>query len=278
MDTNLIFDIGCNNGDDADFYMRKGFRVVAVDADPDLCKHCEERFSKEIASGRCHVVNGAISNQPGSTVTLYKNELSDWNSMDPFFVERNAKLGKPSIPIQVPAVTTSSLLEHFGVPYYLKVDIEGMDLVPVEALVGKKDLPRYVSIEVYHYDLAKGLDELLTLAKAGYSEFLFFNQGNRAKMKAPNPAREGLYADYDPTTVSTGLFGAELDGQWLDFDSAVDRLQELHRLDQLFRSPAYSTSGVIGKGQTLLSKIHNRFRRHVLGDPIAWHELHARTT
>ena len=30
----LIFDVGCNNGDDTDFYLRKGFRVVAIDADP----------------------------------------------------------------------------------------------------------------------------------------------------------------------------------------------------------------------------------------------------
>lgn len=32
----LIFDIGANNGDDTAFYLKKGFRVVAIEADPAL--------------------------------------------------------------------------------------------------------------------------------------------------------------------------------------------------------------------------------------------------
>ena len=32
----LIFDIGMHKGEDAEFYLRKGFRVVAFEADADL--------------------------------------------------------------------------------------------------------------------------------------------------------------------------------------------------------------------------------------------------
>ena len=32
----LIFDIGMNNGNDTDFYLAKGFHVVAVEANPFL--------------------------------------------------------------------------------------------------------------------------------------------------------------------------------------------------------------------------------------------------
>jgi len=34
----LIFDIGANNGDDTAFYLKKGFRVVAIEADPALAQ------------------------------------------------------------------------------------------------------------------------------------------------------------------------------------------------------------------------------------------------
>ena len=33
---NLIFDIGFHKGEDTLFYLLKGYRVIAVDADPDL--------------------------------------------------------------------------------------------------------------------------------------------------------------------------------------------------------------------------------------------------
>ena len=33
----LIFDIGCHLGEDSEFYLRKGFKVVAVEANPELC-------------------------------------------------------------------------------------------------------------------------------------------------------------------------------------------------------------------------------------------------
>ena len=52
MNSNLIFDIGCNNGDDTDFYLRKGFKVVALDADKSLCDEVSKRFVAEIKSGQ----------------------------------------------------------------------------------------------------------------------------------------------------------------------------------------------------------------------------------
>ncbi len=35
MNPDLIFDVGMNNGDDTDFDLAKGFRVVAIEANPD---------------------------------------------------------------------------------------------------------------------------------------------------------------------------------------------------------------------------------------------------
>ena len=32
----LIYDVGMHKGEDTEFYLRKGFRVIAIEADPDL--------------------------------------------------------------------------------------------------------------------------------------------------------------------------------------------------------------------------------------------------
>ena len=52
----VIYDFGANNGDDIAYYLRKPCRVVAVEANPALCRQIEERFAEAIASGRLVVL------------------------------------------------------------------------------------------------------------------------------------------------------------------------------------------------------------------------------
>ena len=64
----LIFDVGCNNGDDTDSLSAKGFQVVAIDADRDLCDQVSRRFAAEITAGRCEVICGAVGERTGDLV------------------------------------------------------------------------------------------------------------------------------------------------------------------------------------------------------------------
>jgi hypothetical protein len=91
-------------------------------------------------------------------------------------------------------------------------------------------MPPYVSIEIAHHDLAPGLEQILELNKLGYKRYYFFNQGMRRHVKAPMPPREGHYAEFRPEAVITGLFGKEIDGRWISFNQAVERVVTLNRL------------------------------------------------
>ena len=271
----LIFDIGCNNGDDTDFYLKKGFRVVAMDADQSLCEQVSKRFAADIASGRCEVIFGAAGEKTGDIIDFYICDRPDWNTCDPAFVERNEKAGATFRSVSVPTINVAELMETRGTPYYLKIDIEGADAVPLRTLVGRAVIPTYVSIEIAQHDLSEGLEQIRLIASLGYTQFNFFNQGMRRSLKAPSPAREGRYVPFDGGAVTTGLFGKELGGRWMDLSAAEERFAGIHNRYALFReNNLYSKDGNFGG--TLLSKVHNRFRRHVLGDPVAWYELHAR--
>jgi hypothetical protein len=48
----LIFDLGVNDGSDTDFYLKKGFRVVGVEANPLVCEGAAKRFSQAIEAKR----------------------------------------------------------------------------------------------------------------------------------------------------------------------------------------------------------------------------------
>jgi FkbM family methyltransferase len=275
IEADLIFDIGCHHGDDTDFYLRKGFRVVAVDADKSLCDQVSSRFPAAIAAGRLTVVYGLISESERDSAAFYIFEtFRDWNTADAYFKTRGEREGHVATEVVVPIVSTEKLFEAFGIPYYMKVDIEGRDIVPLRALERVPERPAFVSIEVAHHDPSLGFSQLLQLTRCGYTKFQFFNQCLRQHVKAPTPPREGTYAEFFPAQSTTGLFGRELDGRWLNFTQAASRLTKLCEIHASFRDdPRYSKNGQFGG--TLRSKIYNRFRRHVLGDPVAWYDLHA---
>ncbi|HQT44071.1 MAG TPA: hypothetical protein PLD79_08715, partial [Halothiobacillus sp.] len=61
----LVYDVGMNNGDDCAYYLAKGYRVVAIEANPILCDYVRMRFNAEIAAQRLVVLNTGIAGEPG---------------------------------------------------------------------------------------------------------------------------------------------------------------------------------------------------------------------
>ena len=76
MENTLIFDVGAHIGEDSEFYLRKGFNVVAVEANPALCDGLKQRFADEIDDGRFILVDKAIAEQAGS-VAFFVNSTTN---------------------------------------------------------------------------------------------------------------------------------------------------------------------------------------------------------
>jgi hypothetical protein len=55
-DESLIYDEGAHKGEDTEFYLKKGFRVVAVEATPEFCESISNRFPEYVQSGTLSVV------------------------------------------------------------------------------------------------------------------------------------------------------------------------------------------------------------------------------
>ncbi len=166
MKADLIYDVGLHNGTDTAYYLHKGFRVVAIDANPVLVAAAQHRFRTEIASGRLTILNIGIAEQEG-TLSFWVNEANDLQSS---FSEERAKRYGPCHEIRVPCVRFSSVLEEHGVPYFMKVDIEGYDCFCVSSL-NPNDLPKHISVE------ADGeCDVVAELQKLGYRKFKLVNQ------------------------------------------------------------------------------------------------------
>jgi hypothetical protein len=48
----LIYDVGFHVGEDTEFYLKKGYRVLAVEANPELCARGQMRFADAIRDHR----------------------------------------------------------------------------------------------------------------------------------------------------------------------------------------------------------------------------------
>jgi FkbM family methyltransferase len=220
VDRSLIFGIGCNDGQDADFYLKKGFRVVGIEANPALCDVLKKRFADEIAAGRFMLVEEAIAEEAGE-VAFYVNENENIRStIRPSHVEIASALGRPSTKTVVPSITFPSLIEKFGVPYFMKVDIEGADLLCLEGLTSFDEIPLFLSTE-YPLSFTGQVSVLRLLRKLGYERFQVIDQMAVPSQVAPQPPREGRYFGGQLVINGSGLFGKELPGGWLTLSGAI---------------------------------------------------------
>jgi FkbM family methyltransferase len=199
----LVFDIGANNGHDAAVYLEHGCKVVAVEANPDLCAELRQRFAAEIASGQFVLVDKAISRR--RRVTFYINTSDhEWGTILPSYAEHGRKLRGELRAVEVETTTVIDLIREHGVPHRMKVDIEGVDYLCLLDLFDS-DLPAHLSIE-RPKSFGDQTFVLGLLHRLGYTQFAFVDQTADDNQDA---STLGLFIDDLPPSVWKGFLAAK---------------------------------------------------------------------
>jgi FkbM family methyltransferase len=216
----LIFDLGFHNGDDSDFYLKKGFDVVAVEANPELVREGAERFHEYIGKKNLNLINKALSGEKGTVKFYIHPNKPDWSSCKKDMAESDGSRAKA---VSVPSVSLGDLCRDFGIPLYVKVDVEGCDTMVAQQLYELKVKPQYVSFEVSRRDYM-GIFSWLYVS--GYTRFQLVNQLNNID-RQKDPSRkifEGKNIRYKFSKYSSGFFGKDLpQNKWTSFDEALSR-------------------------------------------------------
>ena len=227
----LVFDVGMHRGEDSVYYLRKGFRVVAFEAHPDLVAAARDRFEAEIADGRLEVISGAIVDGDRDSVTFYvHSRMSIWGTVEPSRAAQNQVMG-PSAKITVPAVDFSRCLHDYGVPHYLKIDIEGSDMLCLEALLGvdPDQRPTYISVEAESEAWRDAARQFDVLEELGYSRFAIVQQAKTGTHFGPIKTLDGGTVPFQFEMFSSGPFGDDLAVSWVDKAEALRRYRWLLR-------------------------------------------------
>jgi FkbM family methyltransferase len=225
-------DVGMNNGDDTEFYLAKGFGVVAVEANPTLVERVKKRFAAQIEARRLTLYGVAINDRDGM-VDFFEDTKDDGrSSLSRAYARQNETArGGQARRIEVPCLRLERILEECGVPYYLKVDIETADRFCLEALQECRRRPRYVSFELDLTDFEATFLALKLLWDLGYRSFKLVNQALHHLVRLPNPPREGIYLAYRFKKRMSGPFGEETPGPWLTLDQTAERYFWLRKRD-----------------------------------------------
>lgn len=218
MDRNLIFDLGLHHGYDAEYYLNKGFNVIALEANPGMIKRARRNPALFLAEqdGRLGIVPMALWHKSGESISFYVNpKKDDWSSIEKKWAEKGQH---ESHEIKVMTISLADMFEKLGVPYYVKCDIEGADVIFSEQLAAQKSVPAFVSCEAS--------DEKIKVHfhSAGYDCFQIVNQARHHEIVSPNPAREGNYFETEFTGHMSGLFGLDLPpDRWISYEEVSEQ-------------------------------------------------------
>ena len=223
----LIFDVGMSEGNDSAFYLCKGFSVVGIEADIDVCRNLNRRFSSEIGCGRLTIYNRAAGESDGETMEFFHHNKHQ--GLSGLSKQRHEFANGDYVSYFTSTINWSTLIERHGVPYYMKVDIEGAEAAFLRSMVGHNPLPEYISVECY------SIEPVELLYGVGYRLFKLIDQNPVGGFKLPENQMEGDRIHTVDWTHTSGPFGRELSGShWLDFDQFVEAWE--HSKPQLNRT------------------------------------------
>jgi FkbM family methyltransferase len=265
MNKSMVFDIGMHSGRDTEFYLLKGFDVIAVEANPRLALNARSYFADAIAKKRLILYEEAIAAHEG-TIRFYINEdHDDWGTTAKAFAERNELLGTNNTSLDVKCRTFLSILREHGVPYYLKIDIEGADILCLRDLLSFGESPKYLSIEVSLTSFEEFFTELSLMWMLGYRHFKIVNQAANRRIKCCNPPLEGVFVNYHFDGFSSGPFGEEAPGQWMSVEAVITIYRRLLTEQKYF-----------GAGRRLYKTPIHGIYQMLKRQPVGWYDIHAK--
>lgn len=201
----IVYDFGANRGNNIPYYIRQGFRVVAVEANPKLASLIEEKYRHD---DRVIVVNAClVEEQSEGQMKFFVHK-----SLDVLSTSSAVGLNTEDYEeIEVIKVTPKYLFDKFGGPFYVKIDIEGLDgpisLATLKAAAGLA----YISVEVH------SIVPFCNLVAYGFSEFKII-EGASVGSGYYDICPTGSAAGYKFSLHDAGPFGEDIPGDWMNAD------------------------------------------------------------
>lgn len=136
-DLDLVIDIGANFGDKTWSLSKLAKRVVCIEPDVACCKALRTRFRHD---PNIHILNAAVGKSSGEATFYVEQMGSAYNTLSEkqrdWVAEKKAA---PRAQVVVVVTTLDKVIQEFGTPDFVKIDVEGFEKEVFEGL--SADLP-----------------------------------------------------------------------------------------------------------------------------------------
>ena len=206
-----IIDLGVSEGNDTAFYLAKGFRVIAVEADLDMFRGLQKRFEREIAAGDLILLNRAASDSCDRDARFYVHSVHQ--GVSGLRMNKDLSPDGYKAPYDVKTIDWEQLLT-FGIPHYVKIDIEDNETKFLGGMAGSSVLPQFISVECHT------LEPVETLFAMGYRRFKLIDQNAPSGFQLPRKQLEGRQVENPDFFHASGPFGLDVFevGEWGDLE------------------------------------------------------------
>lgn len=215
----LAFDVGSHVGDRIGSFRRCGARVVALEPQPDCARAIRAIYADD---PDVTLVESACGPQPGSLALHINSANPTVTTASPEFVKAADGAGgwegqTWDRTITVPVTTLDALIAEYGMPDFVKIDVEGFEAdvlaglsKPVSALsfefttiqrdVADRCMARLSAIGPYRFDIALGESQVLT-----FGRWLTADAMSAHVAGLPHAANSGdIYAVLDGSALAGG--------------------------------------------------------------------------
>lgn len=155
----LVFDIGACYGKKLASFLKIKAKVVAVE--PQII--CINFLKKAFARGRVIFVQKAIGESEGSA-DFFQGDDHSFSTMSKDWMKYTDH--KWNSPYKVQVTTLDKLIKKYGVPSYIKIDVEGFEL---QVLKGLSQPVKMISIEFIRKNILKTIKCLNYLNRIGFN-------------------------------------------------------------------------------------------------------------
>lgn len=128
----LVFDIGANYGNRVEPFLRLGANVIAIEPQKKCCDYLSSKYGDKIK-----ILQVGLGEEEG-VKEFYISNASTISSFSQEWIkkvsESRFKNYNWSNSISVPIITLDSVIEKYGVPKFIKIDVEGFELQVLKGL------------------------------------------------------------------------------------------------------------------------------------------------
>ncbi len=164
-----VMDIGANRGRYTQLFLLINAKVLAIEPHPDCLKSL-----RQIKSTSLNILPVAVSDKIGSQTFMLCNE-DEVSTLSSEFIEEYGKQDflNWNKEISVNTTTLDAIIEEYGLPYYLKIDIEGYEHLALSQLSHPVEIISFEFTYPFRHHAVTCIQHLDAIGDYAYNYYAF---------------------------------------------------------------------------------------------------------